>query len=95
MNKILVIAPHPDDETLGCGGSLLKHRSYSDEIHWLIITNITEKDGWEIEKVSRRQEEIKKVSKAYGFKSVMKLDFPTMKLDTIPISELVNKIRFK
>ena len=92
MNKVLIIAPHPDDETLGCGGTLLKHGSSGDEIHWLIVTNITEKYGWEIEKVSRRQEEIKKVSKAYGFKSVHKLDFPTMKLDAIPISELVNKI---
>ena len=92
MNKILVIAPHPDDETLGCGGTLLKHKSFNDQIHWLIITNITEKDGWGIEKVNLRQKEIEKVSNAYGFKSVIKLDFPTMKLDTIPISELVNKI---
>ena len=92
MNKVLVIAPHPDDETLGCSGTLLKHRSSGDETHWLILTNISTRDGWKSEKVNLRQEEIKKVSKAYGFKSVMKLDFPTMKLDTIPISELVNKI---
>ena len=60
MNKVLVIAPHPDDETLGCGGTLLKHRSSKDEIHWLIFTNIYEKDGWDIDKVNLRQEEIKK-----------------------------------
>ena len=27
MKNILIIAPHPDDETLGCGGTLLKLRS--------------------------------------------------------------------
>jgi len=92
MNKVLVIAPHPDDETLGCGGTLLKHRSSKDEIHWLILTNVTENDGWEIEQVNHRQLEIDKVAKAYGFSSVNKMDFPTTKLDTIPMSELVDKI---
>ena len=40
MNKVLVIAVHPDDETLGCGGTLLKHKSNNDQIHWLIATDI-------------------------------------------------------
>jgi len=30
--KILCIAPHPDDETLGCGGTLLRHKHEGDEI---------------------------------------------------------------
>ena len=40
MKNILVVAPHPDDETLGCGGTLLKHKKEKDQIHWLIITKI-------------------------------------------------------
>ena len=39
-NKILVVATHPDDETLGCGGTLLKHKANKDEIHWLICTSL-------------------------------------------------------
>ena len=38
MKKILV-SPHPDDETLGCGGTLLKHRSKGDQINCLLITS--------------------------------------------------------
>ena len=36
--KVLVLAPHPDDETLGCGGTLLHHQSRGDELHWLLLT---------------------------------------------------------
>ena len=44
MNKVLVIAPHPDDETLGCGGSLLRHRKNGDDLYWVICTGMKEKD---------------------------------------------------
>ncbi len=40
MNKILIIAAQPDDETLGCVGTLLKHKNNGDEIYWLIATDI-------------------------------------------------------
>ena len=46
--KKLVIAPHPDDEILGCGGYLLKSKNNGDLISWLIITGLHEKDGWPI-----------------------------------------------
>ena len=32
MIKILVVSPHTDDETLGAGGYLLRHKELGDEI---------------------------------------------------------------
>jgi len=90
--KILVISPHPDDETLGCGGTILKYKSLGYKIYWLIITNIDIKNGWDEEIVYNRQEEIKAVEKIYKFDRTFKLDFPTTKLNEIPSKELIESI---
>jgi LmbE family N-acetylglucosaminyl deacetylase len=92
MNKVLVIAPHPDDETLGCGGTILKHVSNGDEVSWLIVTNIFEEYGWKKEICHNRQNEIEKVSNAYQFKRTFKLDYPTMLLDTFPVLDIIKAI---
>ena len=42
-NKVLVIAVHPDDETLGCGGTLLRHKAKGDQTHWVICTRLSKK----------------------------------------------------
>ena len=91
-NKVLFVAPHPDDETLGCGGTILKHKANGDEIYWLIITNISEQGGWSKSKVKERQNEIERVSEEYEFNKIYKLDFPTTKLDELPMGEIINKI---
>ncbi len=90
--KILAIAPHPDDETLGCGGSLFRHKKEGDELSWLIITAMYEKEGWPTEQVKRRNYEIEKVSAAYQFEDVFNLDYPTTKVDTFPISNIIESI---
>jgi len=90
--KILVISPHPDDETLGCGGTILKHKDIGDKIYWLIITNIDVKNGWEQNIVEKRKKEIEKVEEMYGFEKTFKLDYPTAKLDTIPMQEIIESI---
>ena len=38
-NKILIVAPHPDDETLGCGGTLLKHKKRGDKVIYVCMTD--------------------------------------------------------
>ena len=90
--KILVISPHPDDETLGCGGTILKHKDIGDKVYWLIITNIDMKDGWDKDIVEKRQKEIETVAEMHGFEKTFKLDYPTAKLDTIPIQEIIESI---
>jgi len=92
MSNICVIAAHPDDETLGCGGTLLKHRANGDPISWVIMTAIDEKNGWEKAKVEERRQEIQEVKQQYGFDKTFALDFPTTKLDTIPMSILIQKM---
>ena len=87
-NRILVVAVHPDDETLGCGGTLLKHKSKKDEINWLICTTIDKQKN----NHQMREKEINKVSKLYGFNSVHNLRLKTMRVDEYSMSILIEKI---
>ena len=89
--RILVVAPHPDDETLGCGGTLLKHRSEGDGLYWLIATKAHEPQ-WTAEVLSQKEGEITQVTEAYGFKEVFRLGFPTIRLDAVPLSEIITGI---
>ena len=86
--KILVVAVHPDDETLGCGGSLLKHKTNGDEINWLICTAIDKNQNY----YQIRDKEINKVSKLYAFDSVHNLRLKTMRIDEYSMSKLIEKI---
>lgn len=86
---ILAIAPHPDDETIGAGGSLLRAKAMGREIHWLIVTGITTAQGWPAEKVERRALEIERVAKAFDFDGVHRLDLPAARLDAVPQGDLV------
>ena len=87
-NKILVITVHPDDETLGCGGTLLKSKGNGNEIHWLICTTIDKNHSY----YETREREIKEVSKMYGFDSVYNLRLETTKVDEYSLNDLIGKI---
>ena len=87
-NIVLIVATHPDDETFGCAGTLLKHKDNGDEIHWLICTETDSNNDF----YNIRKEEIKEVSKLYEFDSVFNLRLKTTKVDEYPMSEIVGKI---
>lgn len=92
MRKVLFVAPHPDDETLGCGGTILRHKAEGDDICWLIVTGISEVMGFTSEKVSLRDKEIKTVADLYRFDSLYNLRLPTTRLDDLPMAELIERI---
>lgn len=92
MSKVIIISAHPDDETLGAGGTILKHKKNGDEVYWLIVTDVFETEGFSNERVLSRKKEIENVSRLYSFNNVYNLGYPTMKLDDTILFELVNKI---
>lgn len=82
MKKVIVISVHPDDETLGCGGTILKHLKNGDEVHCILITG------------GNREQQIvwNKVKEAYNFTSVVELGFPELDLMDISLNKLIPPI---
>jgi N-acetylglucosamine malate deacetylase 1 len=94
MRKVFVVSAHPDDEILGAGGTIIRHRDQGDEIHWLIATNVFESQGFSIERISSRQIEINEVASRLKM-HVHKLEYPTMSLssrDLLTMVPMISKI---
>lgn len=87
MEEVLIVTPHPDDETLGCGGTILKYIEEGHNVHWLIVTTAGDlaSEAWKV----NREVEIQKVTSLYNFKSVYQLEFEATKLDQMAVGDLV------
>lgn len=92
MNEVLVAAPHPDDETLGCAGALLRHKANGDRLHWLTLTGMRQDYGFEPAAVRSRDEELRSIAERLGFATVHHLGFPPARLDTIAMSEIIERV---
>jgi len=88
VSVVLVIAPHPDDETLGCGGTLLRHIAGGDSVHWLIVTAMTASGN-----SAERDAEISDVTRAFGFDGVHQTGLETTRLDALPLDQLISVIK--
>lgn len=91
MRRITVISVHPDDETLGCGGTLLRHHAAGDRLSWIIVTA-----GWEPkysrETLAAKSAEIDRVAAAYSMADVTRLGLPTTKLRDLPVEQTVDAL---
>ena len=90
MVKILIIAPHPDDEIIGCGGLIAKlSKKHKVSVCYVTCPYTPE---WSQEYIDE------KIKQIYGAKEILNidklyfLDFPAAKLDTIPMKDLNSKI---
>lgn len=88
-NRTLVIAPHPDDETLGAAGTLLRRKAEGAKIGWVIVTQMPLDSEWDSNKANKRNEEICRITQMFGFDKVVNLGFPAAQLDHIPINDVV------
>jgi len=90
---ILVAAAHPDDEVLGCGGTILKHVDEGDDVHTVFMTNgvASRNDANDISVLERRDAS-KRASKLLGISSSTYLDFPDNEMDTVAVREVAAQI---
>lgn len=100
MKTALIVAPHADDETLGCGGTILKLVDQGYQVHWLLVTGMTTSAGFSDVQIQARRAEIDKVSSAYSFTEVHELELPPASLETLskgdiigPISKVIGSIK--
>jgi N-acetylglucosamine malate deacetylase 1 len=88
--RILVIAPHPDDETLGLGGSISKFVEQGHEVHLLVVSGhlppIYKREDYEL-----TVSEANDAFKILGIENSNFLEIPATKIGDLPIHELNKK----
>ena len=90
--KILVIAPHPDDESIGCGGTILKYRKLGYEVNLAIFTKMPA-GKFSKKKIEIRKREILKIKSFYNFKNFIQLDYEASNLDNLPNAKIIQSIK--
>lgn len=85
VNNILVVAAHPDDEVLGCGGAIARHSAEGDAVHVLIlaqgIASRTVADS--AEQLVRLRDAADKANKVLHVSSLTFKEFPDNRMDSV------------
>jgi len=92
QRRTLVFAPHPDDELIGVGGTLLRRKAAGGQVALALMTNIDAAHGWPAELVEKKEVQIKNAVQFMGFDAVHRLDFPSTRLDEVPLRLLVDAV---
>ncbi|MFA7681996.1 MAG: PIG-L family deacetylase [Candidatus Peribacteraceae bacterium] len=98
--KMLVVAAHPDDEVLGCGGTIARYAQEGSEIHILILgEGITSRPTNSSQKLKDELKNLHTQSQAVcdllGAGNVTIQDFPDNRFDTVPLLEIVKVLESK
>ncbi|MBE0655614.1 MAG: PIG-L family deacetylase [Bacteroidales bacterium] len=89
--NILFIAPHPDDEVLGCGGIIKKLTDRNKNV-WILVITRGKKEIYSEDKIQNVRQEALKAHTILGVSKTIFFDFPAPDLDLVSTSELAMNI---
>lgn len=97
MNKILVVAAHPDDEILGVGGTMRKFTDMGISTNVLILgegitSRALNKNNSNKNDVLELHKDTMDASKIIGYKSVSFADFPDNRFDSVDLLEIIKTV---
>lgn len=102
MNRVVVIAPHADDEIIGCGATIARHIQSGDEVTVIIATNASlgAPELFSQEMIESTRSEAVAAHQFLGVKETIFLEFPAPALNAFPefkisveISKVFQKIK--
>lgn len=89
--SILIVAAHPDDEALGCGGSIARWAQEGHPVHTLFLTNGVGARGSDAG-ATQRHAALEEASRLLGVASHTRLDLPDNQLDSLPLLTVVQAV---
>lgn len=98
MKTILVVAAHPDDEVLGCGGAMARFATEGNELYTLILgegitSRYLKRKCIESKKeLNDLKKQIADANQILGVKKTYAYDFPDNRFDTVPLLNIVKNI---
>lgn len=90
--RVLVIAAHPDDETIGAGGTIARHVAHGNQVYWCVVTQ-GYSPPWSEETLAAARRQVDEVQRVLGIQDVFMCGFPTVKLNTVPYIDLCSALQ--